>query len=63
MSLTPDATRSCAGCSAPLHPGSPACSNCGFVSGAAAHPHLPVRAPQPPVPPLPQPQPQRSVSR
>ena len=49
MSLTPDATRSCAGCSAPLHPGSPACSNCGYVSGAAPHTHLPVRAPVPPV--------------
>lgn len=34
MSLTPDATRSCAGCSTPLAPGSTTCAACGPVDGA-----------------------------
>ena len=34
MSLTPDAARTCAGCSTPLVPGASACSQCGHVDRA-----------------------------
>lgn len=49
MSLTPDAARSCAGCSTPLDPGAIACSTCGHVAGVSATPHPgpPVRPPEP----------------
>lgn len=58
MSLTPDATRSCASCSTPLNPGSTACARCGHIddvhltSQAGLGVQTPVR-PQEPVRPAP----------
>src|SRR5690242_18023174 len=47
MSLTPDAARSCAGCSMPLDRGATACSKCGHIGGLSSTAHVgPSRPPE-----------------
>jgi hypothetical protein len=51
MSLTPDAARSCAGCSTLLDSGSSTCSRCGEVHGVVPVPPAVGPGTPPPVPP------------